>query len=213
MCAASTAHSTQNSAQCAAPANAFSAGSGPASEGTLTLEDGRRFAGRLVVGADGLNSWVRQAAGIVAEPRAYGQQGVVANFECDVAHHGFARQWFRVDGSVLAWLPLPGRRLSIVWSAPDAQAQALIALPPDAFTARVAEAGDNALGAMRMITPPAAFPLASLRLPTSIAHRMALVGDAAHGVHPLAGQGVNLGFGDAQECPPQQARADLRVVA
>jgi ubiquinone biosynthesis UbiH/UbiF/VisC/COQ6 family hydroxylase len=167
-------------------------------EGTLTLADGRRFTASLVVGADGLHSWVRHAAGIVAEPRSYGQQGVVANFDCELAHHGCARQWFRTDGGVLAWLPLPGRRMSIVWSAPDAQAHELLALSHDAFTARVAEAGDSALGALRMITPPAAFPLQSLRLPTSIAHRMALVGDAAHGVHPLAGQGVNLGFGDAQ---------------
>ena len=169
-----------------------------AREGTLTLADGRRFTASLVVGADGLNSWVRQAAGIVVEPRSYGQQGIVANFDCELAHHGCARQWFRTDGGVLAWLPLPGRRMSIVWSAPDAQAHELLALSHDAFTARVAEAGASALGALRMITPPAAFPLQSLRLPTSIAHRMALVGDAAHGVHPLAGQGVNLGFGDAQ---------------
>jgi ubiquinone biosynthesis UbiH/UbiF/VisC/COQ6 family hydroxylase len=167
-------------------------------EGTLTLEDGRRFCGSLVVGADGLNSWVRQAAGIVVEPKSYGQQGVVANFECELAHHGCARQWFREDGGVLAWLPLPGRRMSIVWSAPDAQAGELLALAHDALTARVAEAGGHVLGTLRMITPPAAFPLQSLRLPTCIAHRMALVGDAAHGVHPLAGQGVNLGFGDAQ---------------
>ena len=169
-----------------------------ADEGVLTLDDGRQFAARLVVGADGVNSWVRRAAGIVAEPRPYGQQGVVANFDCELAHHGCARQWFRDDGGVLAWLPLPGRRISIVWSAPDALARELLASSPDAFTARVAEAGESVLGALRMITPPAAFPLQSLRLPTSIAHRMALVGDAAHGVHPLAGQGVNLGFGDAQ---------------
>ncbi len=169
-----------------------------ADEGALSLEDGRRFAGRLVVGADGLNSWVRHAAGIVAEPKAYGQQGIVANFECELAHHGCARQWFRADSGVLAWLPLPGRRISIVWSSPDAQAHELLALPAEAFTARVTEAGERSLGDLRMITPPAAFPLQSLRLPTSIAHRLALVGDAAHGVHPLAGQGVNLGFGDAQ---------------
>jgi len=169
-----------------------------ATEGTLTLADDRAFAGRLVVGADGLNSWVRRAAGIGAEPKSYGQQGIVANFECDVAHHGLARQWFRADSGVLAWLPLPGRRISIVWSSPDAQARDLLALPPEAFTARVAEAGERVLGELTMITQPAAFPLQSLRLPTPIAHRMALVGDAAHGVHPLAGQGVNLGFGDAQ---------------
>jgi ubiquinone biosynthesis UbiH/UbiF/VisC/COQ6 family hydroxylase len=164
---------------------------------TLTFADGDRRFARLLVGADGARSWVREAAGIAATPRGYGQTAVVANFCCERAHHQVARQWFMDDGGVLAWLPLPGRRISIVWSAPDALAGELMALSPTELASRVAGAGEDALGVLEPLTAAASFPLQFLKLSTSVAHRLALVGDAAHAVHPLAGQGVNLGFGDA----------------
>lgn len=163
----------------------------------LRFTDGAAIRARLIVGADGLKSWVREAAGMHATPKPYRQTAVVANFGCARAHHGRASQWFHDDGGVLAWLPLPGRRVSMVWSAPEALAQELLALEPEALTAKVAVAGRCTLGAMTCITRAAAFPLYSLKLPAVIGHRLALIGDAAHGVHPLAGQGVNLGFGDA----------------
>jgi ubiquinone biosynthesis UbiH/UbiF/VisC/COQ6 family hydroxylase len=163
----------------------------------LALAEGRVLRAALVVGADGLRSWTRKQAGIDLEPRAYGQTAVVANFAVERAHRGCAFQWFLPERGVLAWLPLPGRRVSMVWSAPEPLAKELIALEPAALSARVAAAGGHALGELSLITPATGFPLSFLRLPSVIAHRFALLGDAAHGVHPLAGQGVNLGFGDA----------------
>jgi ubiquinone biosynthesis UbiH/UbiF/VisC/COQ6 family hydroxylase len=162
----------------------------------LTLASGRTLHARLMVAADGMHSWARQAAGITVGQKAYGQMGVVANFACARPHHNTAYQWFRADG-VLAYLPLPGQRMSIVWSTPDAHAAELLSLPADALCARVAEAGKDALGKLELLSAPMQFPLASLRAARLAAPRVALIGDAGHVLHPLAGQGVNLGFGDA----------------
>ncbi|WP_174873747.1 UbiH/UbiF family hydroxylase [Vogesella oryzae] len=161
---------------------------------SLQLEDGRVLQTSLLVGADGANSWVRQQSGIAAGVKPYGQSGVVANFATEKPHDGIARQWFLGDG-ILAWLPLPENRISIVWSTP--QPEPLLALPGERFAEVVAEAGDHALGQLNLLTPAAAFPLRLLTPQHVIAERVALVGDAAHTVHPLAGQGVNLGFQDA----------------
>jgi ubiquinone biosynthesis UbiH/UbiF/VisC/COQ6 family hydroxylase len=164
---------------------------------SVKLEDETLLTARLLVGADGLHSWTRSQAGIVADLRAYGQTAVVANFATELAHHGRAWQWFQPDGSVLAWLPLPGRRMSIVWSAEDAKAQELLALGDADLVETVAAAGASVLGRLELLTARASFPLTFMRLASPVAPRLALIGDAAHGVHPLAGQGLNLGYGDA----------------
>jgi 2-octaprenylphenol hydroxylase len=163
----------------------------------LTLDNGQTLSSRLLVGADGRDSWVRAAARLPATDTPYGEMGVVANFECALPHRGVARQWFRDDG-VLAWLPLPGNRISIVWSTPDDNAQELLALPADALCARVAAAGNETLGELKLITAASAFPLRLIRVPRTVAPRLALIGDAAHGIHPLSGHGVNLGYQDAR---------------
>lgn len=163
---------------------------------TLTLEDGRRIRSRLVVGADGADSWTRQAAGIAVSTKAYDQLGVVANFRTGVPHHGTAFQWFR-GGDVLAWLPLPGDLISMVWSTPTAHGQSLLAASPEALAAEVAQAGGERLGALEVVTPAAGFPLRLMRAAHAVAPRLALIGDAAHAIHPLSGHGINLGFQDA----------------
>jgi 2-octaprenylphenol hydroxylase len=167
---------------------------------SLVLDNGQTLTSKLLVGADGRDSWVRSAAGLASTETPYGELGVVANFACDLPHRGIARQWFRDDG-VLAWLPLAGddsiHRISMVWSTPEAHAAELLALPAEALCARVAAAGQHQLGALRCITPASAFPLRLLRVPHIVAPRLALIGDAAHGIHPLSGHGINLGYGDA----------------
>ncbi len=164
----------------------------------LTLEDGRTLSAKLVVGADGQNSWVREQAGISAAPVDYQQLGVVANFACELPHRGIAYQWFQPDG-ILALLPLPGNQVSMVWSVRPEQSARLLALTHDELCAQVAAASQYMLGKLKIITAPAAFPLRMLTLPRIVAPRLALAGDAAHNIHPLAGQGVNMGFRDARQ--------------
>lgn len=159
----------------------------------LALKDGTHLKANLVVGADGGNSWVREQAGLSQQKTVYEHLGVVANFETELPHHGIARQWFVEDG-ILAWLPLPGRRISMVFSTKHSQD--LMAMSAEALSDYVAKVGGHTLGNIRCITPAAAFPLVKQKASAFIAPRLALVGDAAHQVHPMAGQGVNLGFRD-----------------
>jgi ubiquinone biosynthesis UbiH/UbiF/VisC/COQ6 family hydroxylase len=178
----------------ATAAHAFGAS---ASHAWAELANGQRIEGDLLVGADGPDSPVRSAMGLAAEERPYGETAVVAHFDTEQDPRGIARQWFRSDG-VLAWLPLPGSRISIVWSAPAALADQLAALEPQALADRVRDAGGACLGDLRLASGVARFPLRLIRVPQPVAAGVALIGDAAHAVHPLAGQGVNLGFQDAR---------------
>lgn len=166
-------------------------------EHELALADGRRLQASLLVGADGAHSWLRGQANIGFAVEDYHHVGVVANFACMRPHRGIAYQWFRHDG-VLAYLPLPGKRVSIVWSTTPEQAEALKALPAEAFAAEVTAAGQQRLGALKQVTPPQGFPLKRRRAEEWVRPGLVLIGDAAHTVHPLAGQGINLGFRDAR---------------
>jgi len=174
----------------------------------LLLASGKTLNARLLVGADGVHSWLRQAAGIAVKEKPYEQMGVVANFECERAHRQIAYQWFRADG-VLAYLPMAGARMSMVWSTSDAHAAELLALSADALCASVADAGGAVLGNLKLLSRPQGFPLRLQRAQRLVAPRLALVGDAGHVLHPLAGQGVNLGFGDARELAQALRRREV----
>jgi len=164
----------------------------------LTLRDGAMIEARLVVGADGARSFIRREARIAASEHDYGQTAVVANFAAERPHRNIAFQWFQ-GGPVLALLPLPGQDISMVWSTGKPHAAHLLGLEPDALAREVAAASRHVLGELSLVTPARGFALQRLAAARIAAPRVALAGDAAHVVHPLAGQGANLGFQDARE--------------
>jgi len=163
----------------------------------VTLQDGRRLRARLLVGADGADSTVRRAAGIETQSLNLNQKGIVATVTTEKPHGQVARQRFLVTGP-LAFLPLDEpHTCSIVWSADTMRADQLLALDNAAFMSELQQTFGEPLGKIQTIGPRAGFPLALSHAKAYTAPHLALVGDAAHTVHPLAGQGVNLGFLDA----------------
>lgn len=164
----------------------------------LELANGETLAARLLVAADGASSPLRQLAGIATRGRDYAQRAVVAHVSTERPHQGTAWQRFLSSGP-LALLPLVDGRSSLVWSLPEAEAQRVLALDDQGFLDTLGVASDFRLGRIIASTPRAAFPLKLQLAERYQAERFVLLGDAAHAVHPLAGQGVNLGLRDVVE--------------
>ncbi len=161
----------------------------------VPLADGRSVAARLVVGADGRRSRLARAAGIGRVGWAYGQTGLVAAIEHDRPHRGLAHQSF-FPGGPFAVLPLTGDRSGVVWSERRGRAEAIAALDDRAYAGELARRIGPRLGAIRLIGRRWAYPLDLSLAERYAAPRLALLGDAAHGVHPIAGQGMNMGLRD-----------------
>lgn len=162
---------------------------------SLELQSGARLQARFAFGADGAMSRVRDLLGVESDAHDYGQRGVVAYVRTALSHEDTAWQRFLPSGP-LAFLPCADGRCSIVWTLPDDEAGRVLALDDAVFCRELTRAFDARLGEVREVSPRAAFPLRRQLAKTMLVDRVALVGDAAHAVHPLAGQGVNLGLRD-----------------
>ncbi|RAJ95405.1 UbiH/UbiF/VisC/COQ6 family ubiquinone biosynthesis hydroxylase [Aliidiomarina maris] len=169
-----------------------------ANDTSLQLSNGDIVLAQLVVAADGARSRLRQAVGTPVVFKDYEQQGLVATIRCQQPHQQVARQAF-MPGGPLALLPLHDPHLvSIVWSRPDLDANDLHAMSEDDFNHALTAASDNILGVLELASPRHNFPLRMRYAERWVHQRQVLVGDAAHTIHPLAGQGANLGIGDAK---------------
>lgn len=165
--------------------------------GYLDLDNGEEIGAELLIGADGAQSKLRSALGIEFHSSGYGQTGLV--FEADCSEPGGETAWQRFeDDGVLALLPLSESRMSIVWSLPDERAEQLKRLDDEGLEAVLNDAGAGVAGELAPATPIASFPLRRSRAEQVCGERYALVGEAARTVHPLAGQGLNLGLGDVE---------------
>lgn len=178
----------------------------------LRLADGGRLEARIAIAADGAASTLRTLAGIDVDAHAYGQRGVVAYVQTGRAHEDTAWQRFLPTGP-LALLPCADGRCSIVWTLPDADAERVLALDDAAFSREITQAFDARLGRIDVVSRRVAFPLRRQLATTQSAGRVLVIGDAAHAVHPLAGQGVNLGLRDVSALQASVADARQRNIA
>jgi 2-octaprenyl-6-methoxyphenol hydroxylase len=166
-----------------------------ANKAVVTLSDGESISAPLVIGADGANSALRGMAGIAVTGHDYDQMGIVTTIAHSLPHEQTAYEHFRPAGP-FASLPLPGNQSSLVWTEETEEAKRLVGLTPDALAPLIEQAMGSVLGQVEVIDQVRAFPLRLQIAKSFIASRLALVGDAAHVVHPIVGQGLNLGIKD-----------------